>query len=355
MKTSNQPTLREAIADYTATRRGDYAAGTWDAHRLRLANVAGWLYAETQPNVYLSDIADPDTRYMERYFNKIRPPRLAPASFNKARQYVGAFWQYCSGRSWIQTNPMLFVRALPVAAQVRLRLSPAELLECLEGAEPRDRIGLALGMNTALRSADIMGLKVGAANLTNLTLTAYLQKTRKVMEMPITSELADELLRWFESYAQTMKVEGGAQALPNHWTLVPPMRYLSANPLRRELGGSITYKTFGKMTMAEQIVHRALERLGHPTAREGFHTLRRSSGRALYDMLSDDGVPNPIKIVQAFYDHKHQQQTEDYLGMSAESAARDKLLRGQSFLNRAAKPAAVHSAPTSLDDRRRSA
>lgn len=329
-------TLNEALEDYYRQRLANKAENTRSHHEGQLELWRTWITRETQPNVYLADI---DERHMSRYFDRLRPPQYAANTYNCYRQYLRAFWDYCRGEGWVRTNPMRHVDAARVPKVVRLLLSADELMRMLDGATPRDRVALAIGMNTALRSSDAAALTVGAVNLANDTLTAWIQKTQTEEVLPLTQELRAELILWFRHYALATGVASW-QELPNAWTLFPSMH----SHTRKGGGREAVYRIHTQYAHPEQIVHRALTRLGHPTFKEGFHTLRRSALRALFDLAAADGVGDPIRIPQALAGHKNRQTTEVYLGITHEKRLRDEMLRGKSFIGRAQQADAARHA-----------
>lgn len=336
-------TLNQALDDYYNVVRGRYEAKTWATRQSRLEDFRRWIITETQPNVYITDICERDARYMERYFNRIRPPALKPSSWNAYRSIVSAFWVYAQARGFVQLNPMLHIDPVKVPQRRRLQLSATELLQMLEDATPRDRVGLAVGMNTALRASDIANLDVGSADLNANWLSVYIKKTKKFEEMPITIELRAELLRWFAHYAEAMNV-ASISALPNSWPLMPAARWQPFFPLERSRGGQLVYLTSTRLTRPHLIVHRALERLGHPILGEGFHTLRRSGARVVYEQAKRDGEADPMSLPQAFLGHEKRSTTEHYLGTTVEKERRDTMLRGRSLLGRAAEADAAANA-----------
>lgn len=344
-------TLNEALSDYYHQRKGRYSQATWDAHEGQLERWRTWVTRETQPNVYLNDI---DDRLMVRYFNRLRPPAYSPSSFNNYRQYLNAFWKFCQGEGWVRVNPMRHVDPMRVPKRIRLQLSSDELLRMLDDATPRDRVALALGMNTALRGGDIAALTVGSVNLGNNTLLAWVEKTDQEMMLKMPAELRPELIRWFEHYAAACGVPDWTR-LPNHWTLVPPARGHARNVHDLNAGFVVHYKTGSRYAHPEQIVQRALQRLGHPTKGEGFHTLRRSAAREMFDLAVEDGVGDPIRVAQALLGHKSQKTTETYLGLTHEKTLLDQMMDGKPFLTRRAG-GTVTAADNTIninDDRRR--
>lgn len=342
-------TLSEALADYTAQRRGRYSPSTWAAHEGQLEQFRTWIVREYQPNVYLSDV---DERAMVRYFNRLRPPAYAPSTFNNYRQYLAQFWNYCRAEGWVSVNPMRHVDALRVPRRIRLQLSADELLRMLDQCEnPRDRAALAIGMNTGLRGGDIAALTIGSVNLGNNTLLAWEEKPDQESLLPITAELRAEILRWFPIYAAAMGL-ASMNDLPNHWTLVPPAQGRALNVADLTQGFRVAYRPERHYAHPEQIVQRALARLGHPTRQEGFHTLRRSAGREIYELAVREKVGDPIRIAQALLGHKNQRTTELYLGITHELRQRDELMRGQSFLTRAARENGTLAPIQELEERR---
>lgn len=346
--------LNEALQDYYDQRSAKYADSTWRAHEAQLESFREWVSkpGELGANCPLSDI---DERAMVRYFNRLRPPVLAGSSFNNYRQYLNMFFRFCVGEGWLGRNPMRHVDAAPVVRRPRLQLSAQELLAVLDGSTPRDRVGLALGMNTGLRAGDIMALKVSDVNLSNNMLSAFIRKTQKYDEIPVSSELRDELIRWFGHYAQVMGLKDWSTDIPLSWTLVPPMHFQAVNVSRPELGGSVTYKVDRTYSNPETIVQRALGRLGYPTKGEGFHTLRRSTARRFYELAQEEEIPDPIRMAQALLGHKQRSTTEIYLGLTVEKEMRDDLLRGKSFLRRVADAEIASREDNTTNDGMRSA
>lgn len=332
--TATDVRLTDAIGDFYATRHGSYAASSWRAITQQVERMRKWLIRETQPDVYLSDLVGYGERYMDRYFNRLRPPKYSPQSFNVYRGHVNLFWRFCRDEGWIAVNPMRHVDPLPVPQKVRLRLSAEELLLLLDGASPRDRIGLALGMNTALRAGDIARLKVGNVNLTNNTLSVFQRKTKTEAVLPVTVELRGELTTWFSHYAQVMGVT--VDRLPNTWTLMPPAHWYSAKPGESGSDGWYKYNVTGTLTHPASIVQTALAKRGYETHREGFHTLRRSAARELHDLAAQDGVGDPIRVAQSLLGHRNRRTTEVYIGVTHEAKLRDDLMKGKSVLRRAA-------------------
>lgn len=322
-------TLNDAMLQYTEQRLTRLAHNTRRAHDGQLEKWRRWVRDQTQPNVYLRDIGD---QLMAQYFNRLRPPAHAESTFNNYRQYINAFWEYCRTNAWVQTNPMRFIDPLIPPVRERLRLSATELLRVLDDADsPRDRFGLATGMNTGFRAKDITALTVGKVNLTSNRITAYNHKSKKEDLFPITPAYRIEMFRWFEFYADHTGYT--VSTLPNTFYLVPPMRGEADGDVKQPQFSRSVIKPLKRYAHPWEIVQRALVKLDLPTRGEGFHTLRRSAARAFYDHAAASGVSDPIRVAMSFLGHKNQATTEIYLGIKAEKERRDALLDGESFLH----------------------
>ena len=329
------PTLNRALEDYYHRREGRYSPATWRAHVEQLERFRRWVTARTAPYVLLDDI---DDRIVTDYFRTLRARRkpISPSTHNSYRQIVKMFFQFCVRESWIRIDPTRHIDPMARRRRVRLQLTPQEMMQALRNANPRDRIALAVGINTALRAQDVMSLKVGDAALDVNYLSVWIEKTNTEDRLPITADLRDELIRWFKHYAQAMGVDDWTK-LPNEWTLIPPMHSYSHNPHDAAGPRGVQYRADGRIRHPEVIIQRALKGLGHETKGEGFHTLRRSAARLVHDLAAADAdVHTPaIRVAQALLGHKNQSTTEGYLGITVEKQARDDLLRGKSFLHRA--------------------
>jgi len=88
-----------------------------------------------------------------------------------------------------------------------------------------------------------------------------------------------------------------------------------------------------------RMVQRPLRKMGYPTLGEGFHTLRRSSARALFEALrsAGEGRDHALMVVKEFLNHASVTQTEHYLGLNQERAIRDAILKDKPFLSALAK------------------
>lgn len=256
---------------------------------------------------------------------------IAAVSFNRYRSVLKVFFEYALMMGWTDVNPMDAIgRARPDAPKPRLMLNASELLSLLDHCgNPVERIACSLGMNTGMRSNDIRHLTIFDASLAGGTIQTEIRKTRKLDVKPMTMELHWELAKWLNLYAEYQGLASRAD-LPGDWLLVPSYR----NPAPKEREQRIHLRPTQVHTNPWRMVQRPLARMGYPTTGEGFHTLRRSSARALFESLreSGEGRDHALMIVKEFLNHASVSQTEHYLGLNQERTIRDNLLKDRSFL-----------------------
>lgn len=316
--------LIDAMLNYTKKQEQERKApATQRASEALLARFAGSL-GEAANFLEMDELRGSDVSNF-----LYRNPDASPATFNRERSVLTSFLQYAGSGHLIADIPPMKNPQKP-----NLILSPEEMLKMLDRSNPVERIALALGMNTGLRASDISSLRVGDVDLATGYITCAIQKTGVTDRKPITMELMGELERWYEAYATSC---GGyvAENLNNSWYLVPsytvtPQKNLLLRP----------EQPLGHM---HRLVQRALNRVALPTEGQGFHTLRRSSARALFERLrKTENADHALLVVREFLNHQSVTQTERYLGINAERTIRDEQLRGRSFLS---PPTWVQTAP----------
>lgn len=259
------------------------------------------------------------------------PKAITASTFNRYRSCLRVFFDYAVLMRWTDVNPMDGISsARPDAPRSKLLLSASELLRLLDyTGNPVERIGCSIGMNTGLRGNDIRRLTIFDANMTNGVLQTEIRKTKKIDNKPITMDLHFELTRWLNTYAELMDLEDVSQ-LNDEWQLVPSYRVPAPNARDQRL----RLRPNDVLTNPWRLVQRPLSRMGYPTLHEGFHTLRRSSARALFESLRSggEGYDHALMVVQQYLNHENVTITQRYLGLNAEKAIRDSLLRGKPFL-----------------------
>jgi integrase len=331
-KSKNNIRLSAAVARYLDRIKNEKQSETSQyTARYALARFQRAVVQKRDPDPYLHLITD---TVMDDYFYGEHGISVGVKSvtLNRYRSVLLTFFRYAEDMRWVDQSPMVGIgRARPDMPVARLLLSATEMMQCLDTApNPIDRIGLALGMNTGLRGNDIRHLRVFDVNFNNGLLDTFIRKTKKLDVKPITMELEAELRRYLTDYARMTGFDSPSE-LPNDFLLMPSFRRHSP----RETGFyNIVPRPYNVHTKPWHIPQRALKALGYPTKGEGFHTLRRSSARALFESLreSGEGRDHALMIVQDFLNHSSTEQTQVYLGLSHERAMRDSLLKGKSFL-----------------------
>jgi len=331
--------LLDAAARYQERieNEGQATASIKTAH-YALRRMARAMATTREPNPWLHLITDAD---MDTYCFGPEGIRrgIGSVSFNRYRSVLKVFFEYCLLMRWIDRNPMDAVpRARADTPVAPLMLSAIELTQLLEHAEtPMERIALSVGMNTGLRSNDVRHLTVFDANMATGELQTEIRKTHKLDIKPITMELHAELMRWFEAYARYAGLDNVAD-LPGDWLLIPSYHYTprAIGKGRVDRGEPcVILRPHQVTTKPWRLVQRPLARMGFPTYGTGFHTLRRSSARALFELLraeDDGGRDHALMVVKAFLNHAHTSQTEHYLRLDQERTIRDTLMRDRSFL-----------------------
>lgn len=323
--------LNEACERYMERikNEGQSAASLYTAH-YALTRFRKAVATSREPNPYIHTI---DAGAMDDYCygpDGIRR-NVAAVSFNRYRSVLKVFFDYALVMRWTDVNPMDGIgRARPDAPKSRLMLNAGELLSLLDHtSNPVERIACSLGMNTGMRANDIRRLTVFDASLAGGEIQTMIRKTRKFDRKPITMELHWELVKWLNTYADFMGRESRAD-LEGEWLLVPS--YRNSAPAEREQ--RVHLRPLQVHTNPWRMVQRPLARMGYPTKGEGFHTLRRSSARALFESLRDggEGRDHALMIVKEFLNHSSVVQTEGYLGLNQERAIRDNLLKDRPFL-----------------------
>lgn len=330
--------LDEAIEAYlTRIANEGQAPASQKTARYGLARFRKAVTSTREPNPYVHTIS---AQHCDDYCFGLQGIRrgIGAISFNRYRSVLKVFFDYALMMHWVDVNPMDGIgMARPDAPKQKLLLNAGELVALLEvTGNPAERIACAIGMNTGLRANDVRHLTVFDASLASGTIQTEIRKTRKFDVKPITMELHRELIRWLDTYALLMGVRDRGQ-LENEWLLVPTYRRLA--PKEVSVYPIADLRPLSPHTHPWRLVQRPLKALGYPTKGEGFHTLRRSSARALFESLRarGDGRDHALMIVKDFLNHASVVQTEHYLGLNQERTLRDALLKDQPFLTRLAE------------------
>jgi integrase len=161
--------------------------------------------------------------------------------------------------------------------------------------------------------------------------------------LPISLDLDRELRLWLEAYQEA------CGPLRDDWFLTPARHRGLDGPTREvsklKPNQQMIYHT------ALRIVHQGLARIGMDEKGAGTHTLRRSTGRAVFDAAVEDGDARAIHIARELLGHKNVAMTEVYIGTNVEKQRLNDTMRGQAFLSR--RSGTTDSNVVSLADARR--
>lgn len=187
-------------------------------------------------------------------------------------------------------------------------------------------------MNLGLRAAEIVGLKVEDVNFEAQTLHVVISKSGIEDHMPMSSDLEVELRRWVTHYAR--QVPGlSSQAFLFPARHAPRLRSMTTTE-RADVPQPGALRPDTSLSHPAVVVQKALRRINlQIEAGEGFHTLRRSAGRAFFDSMSEKGHDEALRMTAAFLHHASCQTTEVYLGLQHERIKRDVAIKGQPFLS----------------------
>jgi integrase len=251
--------------------------------------------------------------------------KVKPQSANKYAARLRSFFLWAQRLGFITTNPCDSVDALDEEPARRPRLPVAVLGQVLDGARnPRDRALVATGLELLLRGGELAALRVGDLDLVNRTVAVRLEKAHGELatdEMALSPALADELHSWLGDYRGLAGRE------------LDPADHLFPHLVHRRRGTTSEYSVDPETPLRQpwRVVGRAIHALGpdgQGLRRVGFHTLRRSGARALFDHLSDErGPTRAMSHVSSLLHHKNRATTELYLGVTEDRAHRNEAIR----------------------------
>lgn len=257
--------------------------------------------------------------------------RSQPVTLNGVRARLLVYVKWARDEGHITQDVMRQVDRAKVFKKERQRLTPDQMLAAIEACRyPRDRIALAIACNTGIRVGSLIDLRVGDVDLAAGTLKYTNFKSKRERLLPITKELDTELRRWLKRYQEDVG------PLRPQWYLVPSQwRHGWAKGANgRQQGDFYGFVPDRPIGRPWAIVHRALKEIGLDGDREGFHTFRRSAGRAVFETALHAGDPRALHLAQAFLDHEQASTTQIYIGQSHEREKLDEIMRGKAFLTR---------------------
>jgi integrase len=327
MSASKPTTLGAAIGRYLEIRSAKVSGNTFKNDAVALALLVRTLGDRLPLEAFTRELCDEKFFAVGGVATKISPTTFA-AYLSRMRQFT----KNAAAYGWIPGDILGGMQApRRPAPKERQRLTPEELLHLVEVARsPRDRVALAIAINTGLRGSEIASIRIGDVDLEAGYMDVLIEKTGDRDRMPITADLALELYRWIDHYRR----HSPTGELHDNWYLVPQQNY---SPHHLAEDRTMDYKLIPNRPLLQpyDVVKRALVDIGLPTTQEGMHTIRRSVGRAYYNLMKTrHGHESALVATAALLHHKDIRQTQHYIGVQPERAERDEILRGQPFLTR---------------------
>jgi integrase len=303
--------LDSAISRYLYERRGELRPQTWNKQRMTLERF-GAIYGVRS----VQSITEDDVRAWRDTFTHAKPQ-----SVNKYIDRIKAFFRYAERRGWVTIDPARNVESLDEEPPRRPRIPADAFVKMLDDARhPRDRAAMALALELMLRGGEIARLRVRDVNLDDLCVTVHLEKKKGVLvedEMAISPNLGQEVHSWLDAYRSDCG-------------LLAPSYYLFPRIDTARHGTATVYRVRPQAPMGSPwvVVGHALRQLGLYETGVGFHAVRRSAARVLFDHLCENnGTDRALSHVSSVLHHSSRQVTEQYLGIEGDRLARNKIVR----------------------------
>lgn len=272
-----------------------------------------------------------------------------PQTLAAYKTRLKAFLRFCHRRQWLPMSPEVMcegIRAKTRTNRNRYRMTRAELRTLLDVAtDPRDRGLVAFVANTGVRISEATGMRVRDVSFSKGELYVTLYKTKEEVVLPMSSDLERELRVWLTAYAAEVgELQPGYRLFPPHFpSRFAKGKFTTQNPLRLNPEGRIS----NPRVIIQDLAPRAGIEL---EPGDGWHTLRRSFARILYEDARTHGHDDALRITQAALNHARAETTERYLGLDLERQRYEAMIKGRPFLTGDVQPGKV----VNLDERRAS-
>lgn len=261
-------------------------------------------------------------------------------SFNGYLARVQPFARWLLSRGMTKTDLLADCQRHREPKKIRLRLEPEQVWDLLDAAtSPRDRVLVALAVQTAMRASEIRTLRVGDLDMDRRTLRVYVHKSQQEDLLPLTPMLHAELEQWLATYSLDVGKRHDRMLADDDY-LIPAMLHRTyavgfevREGRRQRKMTPPGYDPARPLAKAHENIRRLLNRIGLEDHGEGVHTLRRTSARLFFDRLVDEkGYDSALRTVSALLHHASSATTEHYLGLTSERRTRDALLATDGLL-----------------------
>jgi site-specific recombinase XerD len=263
------------------------------------------------------------------------------------RNSMKQFLSFCHRRQWNPYTAELLLDGIREKStrvnRNRYRMTRAELRQLIAAADdPRDVALVCFVACTGVRISEALGMRVRDVSLKKGELYVFLPKTNQEVVYPQASDLETALREWMTAYtAQVGKLKPSFYLFPTMhgrkfvkgggWT--PAGLYNPLHPIQQP------------RVILAPIAERAEIEL---EPGDGWHTVRRSFARILYDDCVAMGHDAALRVVQAALNHASVQTTERYLGLNLERQQFHRIMKGKPFLTADMAPGKI----VTLDERR---
>lgn len=335
--------ISDAVAEYLAIASRKRAEVTVEKYRSTLAVFVRMvgdrdikrLTAAHVENFFYGAGGIRDEHIVYRGGVKRTAPPVSPETHNSYRKILSTFFKWCRTRVLMREDVMAEIQSLVVPKKHRQRPEPEKLLRLIEITDnARDRILIALAVNTGLRASEMTRIRVGDVDLDQGHIAVTIKKTGVIDEQPVSLELDQELRTWLVSYAVAL-----GRPLQHDDLLLPARRgglisrYETTDEGERvPVRDGFRYDPAAPVGQPAKVVQKYLAALGMETWQEGVHTVRRAVARAYFDAASASGYDGALRETAAMLHHASTKTTEHYLGIEAEILKRNERIKGRSFL-----------------------
>lgn len=312
--------VQEAIPAYTSWRlSAGFAARTVKNDRTVLRR-----FVRVNGNIALKKVGP---AHVDAHIQSMADEGHGAGSINLHHAHLASFFRWCRQRKLmpVDADPIAGRRYQKKVDRPQMRVPIGQFATLLDRCHnPRDRMMIALGIYLLARASEVTNIRIKDVDLESSEILVYVRKTKQYDRMPISSELRSELNRWLPHYSEAV---GG---LKHDMYLVPAQKLVG--------GGEWLLQPYKAIQTPERIVRSALARIGVDGDRLGFHTLRRSSARALHDEMVALGYDGALRRVSAWLHHSTTTMSEKYLGIDIDKAQRDKESKDQPLFPSLADP-----------------
>lgn len=175
---------------------------------------------------------------------------------------------------------------------------------------PRDRALIVLASFTALRIGEVLDRRLGDLSLEHATLNVVRHKTHTTDEIPLPPVLVTELEDWLTYYHSHAAVDSQSYLVPR-MTRPQLCGYGATDINDRQLQPDLPIND------PRAIIARALKAVGiADTTKEGWHTLRRSAARIVFESFCEiESGDKALLKTMIFLGHTKVETTIRYIGL----------------------------------------